>query len=140
MIRETKLACLFCVVLLLSCCCGCGSSSEDIGPSDPTGRPLAENLKEVVDLSKELEFCLSEGAGINMLQSTLDRMVSVLDVLPDAVEAADLSDNDRSKLADAVEKMQDACQETGMDSESAFRDLCKELRKPLKDLTRISAG
>lgn len=139
--RETKFAHPVSVLLLLllAFCYGCGSKSENLGPGNPAGRPLGENLKEVVELSKELQFCLSEEAGTNTLQNIANRMVSVLDALPDAVEAADLSATDKSKLADSIEEMRDACNTSGMDSDSAFRDLDKALRKPLRDLAKFLA-
>lgn len=122
-------------LLACLCCFGCGSTDTKQGElADPASRPFAENLKEAVEQANELKFCASEGVGVETLKATFDRMVTVMDSLPASVKASTLSPKEQTSLTAAVEEIQAACKKSGMNSESDYAGLLKEIAKPLKVL------
>lgn len=126
----------FSILVLSLVCLGCGSADTETS-DDPASRPYSENLNEVVEVFEEMVFCTVEGAGVETLAPLRERMMIVLNGLPASIQQSALSSSDQAKLAKSIEEATVACQKAGLDSESAFQTLCKDLENPLASIKKF---
>lgn len=130
----------FLAVLLF--CIGCNTSAPATSDSGLESRSLTELANLAMSEVEEIKFCLSEGAGVESLQESADRMQKVLKALPGSVSASGLPESKTEKLNNSIQSLTTAYDSLAgsLESQASSAEISKvnsKIHSEIKTLTKL---
>ena len=121
---------------LLTCSLGCDSDSTDLA-SESNVKSLSENLKEIVELTEEIEFCILEQAGEQIIGELVSELITTLESASSSIPSSDLSSSEQSGLEANVEKLKSASEELLADMDANAAKFPGEVSKLTKRMSKF---
>lgn len=118
---------MFLIPLVL--CFGCDSSPGNSQQSQQKSGSPAELAKFALEEVEEFKFCVSEGAGEDMLQQSVARLRQIVESL----SASSTDDKSAQSLKASCERLADAV--TNGTSGTKLNQICNEIKKNLKPIS-----
>jgi len=128
-------------VLLLSI--GCDTSTPTTTDSGLESRSLTELTDLAMAEVEEINFCLSEDAGIESLQESANRLQKVVKALPGSVSAAGLTPSKTEKANSSIQSLTTAYDSlvSSLENQASSREISKvnsKILSEMKTLTKLS--